>query len=76
MHRHNTARRGATLHRTSPHLTASNRPPPPGQAELEKGIKEGLARVAELEQRAAAVASASADGGDADGEDPVRVSLF
>ena len=39
------------------------------QAELEKGIKAGLARIAELEQRAAAVAEA---GGDVDGEDPVR----
>lgn len=38
------------------------------QAELEKGIKAGLARIAELEQRAAAVAEA---GGDVDGEDPV-----
>lgn len=40
------------------------------QAELEKGIKAGLARITELEQRAAAVAEAG--GGDVDGEDPVR----
>ena len=38
------------------------------QAELQKGIDEGLARVAELEQRAAAL---SVESGDVDGEDPV-----
>lgn len=38
------------------------------QAELQKGVEEGLARVAELEQRIAAV---SIEGGDVEGEDPV-----
>ncbi|CAB1116035.1 unnamed protein product [Ectocarpus sp. CCAP 1310/34] len=42
------------------------------KAELEKGIKAGLARVAELEQRAAAV---KAEGGDVDGEDPVALTV-
>eukprot|EP00903_Cladosiphon_okamuranus_P015628 g14431.t1 len=42
------------------------------KAELEKGIKAGLARIAELEQRAAAVTEA---GGDVDGEDPVALTV-
>lgn len=38
------------------------------QAELEKGIKEGRARVKELQQRVQIV---EAEGGDVEGEDPV-----
>ena len=38
------------------------------QAELEKGIKTGRARLTELEQRAAVI---TAEGGDVEGEDPV-----
>lgn len=42
------------------------------QAELQKGVEEGLARVTELEQRIAAV---SIEGGDVEGEDPVSFVL-